>query len=288
MNILVEHKSKVLSALLLWGVFASCNDNKTGTNGTGSVDSTKTAVSDSSSKKAPAKMTDDDIKLASKNYLMPEPGAIFAALSKFGKVDWKSTTTFSVNAKVADNASKAFAMGASIANSYIAIQANDHNKLTSTSEQIYQFGKELGLEKEIAKAKTELATRMKNNNDSMLPSAVNGVFEDFRTSSAKITNGKDYFLYASLGGWMQGIRSVTNHLIANYNEKPTELIKDVNPINSLKDGIQASSLAFDKKADLIKNLNDLAALIANKQSLSKDDIVKINANVNNTFKLFNQ
>ncbi len=167
-----------------------------------------------------------DVKRLSKtvdDVVVPLPNEIFGALNKLDSVNWKEYVRTDKGANFTERPRIALLLGATIADGFIAVQAEDAPSVKEIGQRVVSLAKGIGVGNSIvphAKAITEAADRRNWNNvrqeldrtQNSVQQAMNEVHDE------KLSQ------LVSLGGWLRGTQVLTSVVDRHFSTDGAELL----------------------------------------------------------------
>jgi hypothetical protein len=167
-----------------------------------------------------------DVKRLSKtveDVVVPLPNEIFGALNKLDSVNWKEYVRTDKGANFTERPRIALLLGATIADGFIAVQAEDAPSVKEIGQRVVSLAKGIGVGNSIvphAKAITEAADRRNWTNvrqeldrtQNSVQQAMNEVHDE------KLSQ------LVSLGGWLRGTQVLTSVVDRHFSTDGAELL----------------------------------------------------------------
>lgn len=167
-----------------------------------------------------------DVKRLSKtveDVVVPLPNEIFGALNKLDSVNWKEFVRTSKGANFTERPRIALLLGATIADGFIAVQAEDAPSVKEIGQRVVTLAKGIGVGNSIvphAKAITDAADRRNwdavrqelDRTQNSVQQAMNEVHDE------KLSQ------LVSLGGWLRGTQVLTSVVDRHYSADGAELM----------------------------------------------------------------
>ncbi len=167
-----------------------------------------------------------DVKRYSKtvdDVVVPLPNEIFGALNKLDSVNWKEFVRTNKGANFTERPRIALLLGATIADGFIAVQAQDAPSVKEIGQRVVSLAKGIGVGNSIvphAKAITEAADRRDwigvrqelDRTQNSVQQAMNEVHDE------KLSQ------LVSLGGWLRGTQVLTAVVNRHFSEDGAELL----------------------------------------------------------------
>lgn len=159
----------------------------------------------------------------SDNLILPSPGELFVAIDKLGEADWTDAASYSSKYDYNNNYSRALNLGVRAADGFLAIQAQDKEKLGDMIVVILTLAEELLVREAIldkGKMFDQLAREEKwDELHRELDSLRDDVIEEM-----KRLGDREIALLVSAGGWIEGLRATTKILNASYKPKASSIL----------------------------------------------------------------
>jgi hypothetical protein len=207
----------------------------------------------------PAEIIDDVI--------VPMPSEIFLVLDKLGRPDWKSLVRAEKVSVPTNRLDTALLLGATVAEGFIAVQAQDEAMVEKLGREVLKLASALGFKDAV----------MPHTN-SILDSAKKGLWEIVRVELDKTQKtvrdlmeerrDGDMASCVSLGGWLRGTEAVTHVVESHYTADSAELLNQPDIIRHFKKSLAKLKKIFPNLQGsqpqvpaLIAGLNDVSNVI---------------------------
>jgi hypothetical protein len=243
------------------------------------------AGSKAEEKPSPGPLTPEEMASVTQ-YVIPPAADIFNRLGKASKIDWKK-----IAAKIAKedlqagttkglpNATKAINLGFRVADSFIAVQAQDDKLLGKLADVLKNLGTDLKVSESIQK-RGEEARQLVKDKKWMAAGSTLATMRDEVIAGLKEKENKDSVVLASLAGWLRGLQIVSDNLAEQYNADGTKALRDTALIKYLKTEVETLGTeskehpfakAFLAKADQIQGI----VSFSKDGTMSKEDIATL-------------
>src|SRR5213592_3177837 len=174
----------------------------------------------------PAPLTPDQLAQASRSdtLTIPTPGELFAALSKPGKPNWPAQyrgpipTTFSNRAQIALN------LGGLVADSFIAVEAQDGQQVKNIGADIIKLAKALGVSENVLGRGKSINDFAENDQWDALQEELEATQNEVK-ASMQSHRDQDLIILVSVGGWVRGTQVVSAAVMQNYDERAAKVLR---------------------------------------------------------------
>ena len=220
-----------------------------------------------------------DVKRLSKtveDVVVPLPNEIFAALSKLDSVNWKEFVRTNKGANFTERPRIALLLGATIADGFIAVQAEDAPSVKEIGQRVVSLAKGIGVGNSIvphAKAITEAADRRDWSNvrleldrtQNSVQQAMNEVHDE------KLSQ------LVSLGGWLRGTQVLTSVVDRHFSSDGAELLHQPDLLEYFQRKL-ASMPEYDVPllGQIRDSLVEVKPLVETEKPISAASVKKIN------------
>lgn len=167
--------------------------------------------------KLPAKIMEDVV--------VPVPSEVFAALDKMGESNWHGVLR-SVSEKTPTPSERpeiALLMGSTIAEGFIAVQAQDSGEVKEIGREILKLAKALAIQEQVVKRTNAIIESADKKAWDRVRVEFDGALTDVRSAMTALKDDELSQL-VSLGGWLRGTEAVTQVVSGNYSAERAELL----------------------------------------------------------------
>ncbi len=156
--------------------------------------------------------------------LVPNPAELFAILDKLGTPDWKSCLRSGVEGNHGgDRTALALRFGATIAEGFIAVQAEDPNAVLDLGQAILELSRDLGLEDAVFPHCQAIIEACEKKHWQRVRQELDLTHRTVRLSMEQIRD-EDLAQCVSIGGWLRGTEALTEIIGSAYNSDKAEIL----------------------------------------------------------------
>lgn len=219
--------SWVVVALL--SLLVSCSGEKKESQEEAATVTADTSVASLLAKEDPAvaqrdtRLTDEEKRMFGQTVLVPSPAELFSALDKLATVDWQHVVSYNPERNYPDEYSRALNLGLRVADGFIAVYAQDSNKLGEMAEAIYFLAHALNVQESLLGKREALLEHARKDEWMQLRQALDGVQADVLKEIERMGES-DIATLAVVAGWLEGIRIVSTVLATSYNEEASMVL----------------------------------------------------------------
>jgi len=223
-------------------------------------------------------ITQAEMDSAKMLYLIPSPGEIFTALDKLDQVPWGQMPSYESRTAYNDNETRALNLGIRVADAFMAIKAQDASNLGEMNEQIFSMSQEIGLGDALFQRREEIENLVGESKWDELNASLDNVQADVRQEVESMGEG-ELVVLASIGGWMEGLRAITDYLQNDYSEEKAELLELQDLLSYFNEEFKQmdSDVASHPLVTQTQQaVNEILQVIENKDMVSQEDVSQIN------------
>lgn len=223
----------------------------------------------------PSKIAGDIID----DVIVPVPSEVFMVLDKLGQPDWKSELPDIIRSRfTGDRAHVALLLGTVIADGFVAVQAQNSERVKETGREVLRLAAAIGVRESVVRRSKSIIDAADNKDWRGIRSELDKALLEVRTAMQELNDEKLAQL-VSLGGWLRGTEVVTSIIEKNYSADRAELLNQPllidyfsSQLHSMPPGLEASSFVVSIKSGLKK----IRPLIGDGNDvISKESVIKI-------------
>lgn len=241
----------------------------------------------------PASINLSDFPAASvEDVVVPVPSEIFSVLDKLGNPNWKAELSQRKIQTPEDRAQTALLLGSVIAEGFIAVEAEDTERVKELGRNVLSLADAINVRKSVITRCKSITDKANQHNWRGVRMEFDGALQDVRTAMDEM-NDEDLAQLVSLGGWLRGTAALTSIINKHYTPEGAELLHQPELvhyfercINTMQPRLKNNSIvlhvrdALHQIAPVIeeksKNINPTK--VQKIQAITEDVILKINAN----------
>lgn len=206
--------------------------------------------------KFPAAAVDDVV--------VPVPSEIFNVLDKLGSPNWKAEMRDNLGKNTGNRAQVALLLGTIIADGFIAVEAEDSEKVKEIGQEVLTLADAINVRKAVISRSKSITEKADAKNWSAVRSEFDGALQDVRGAMEELGDD-DLAQLVSLGGWIRGTEVLTSIVGKNYTPDGAELLNQPELVNYFTRRIDNMRNSRLKKEPLVgrvrKLLRDIKPLI---------------------------
>ncbi|HYF34130.1 MAG TPA: hypothetical protein VD994_02480 [Prosthecobacter sp.] len=184
----------------------------------------------------PGKVVDDVI--------VPVPSEVFSVLDKLGEPNWRAEMRDLDLPNTTDRTLLSLMFGIVIAEVFVAVQAEDKDKVQDIGREVIRLATALGLTKAVRPHAQAILDAADKNDWSSIRREFDRTQKTVRDSMEQMKDA-DLSQCVSMGGWLRGTASVTSVVGKNFSGDRAELLNQPMLVEHFVTAI--SRMAADKK-----------------------------------------
>jgi hypothetical protein len=155
--------------------------------------------------------------------VVPVPSEIFSVLDKLGEPNWRQEIREVKNPSTTDRTRLSLSFGTTVAEGFVAVQAQDKEKVEAIGREVIDLATSLGLVKSVRPHAQAILDAAKKDDWASIRKELDLTQKTVRDTMEKM---KDAPLAqcVSLGGWLRGTSSVTSVVNKNFSADRAELL----------------------------------------------------------------
>ncbi len=154
---------------------------------------------------------------------LPSPGEIFSALDRMGEADWRNAGGFNTRYDYTDDVARALNLGVRAADGFLAIQAQDKERLGEMVTVIMTLADELMVEEALLVEGRRLEAMAEREEWDALRRELDGLRRAVLSEMERLGDD-DLATLVSAGGWLAGLRAASTVLSRNYDPQASSLL----------------------------------------------------------------
>ena len=186
--------------------------------------------------------------------IVPVPSEIFSVLDKLGDPDWKAQVFGGSRPNFSERTDVALLLGATVADGFIAVQAEDKKTVENIGREVLSLATALGIRDDVLKHCQAIEDAAK----AALWDAVRSELDATQaTVRAKMESMRDGALAecVSVGGWLRGTEVVTDVIMKAYSGERAELLLQPDLADYFNDALE-EMLTRARSAEKLKRIAD--------------------------------
>ena len=241
----------------------------------------KAAPAKSSQEVVPTTLRLSEFPAASvQDVLVPVPSEIFGVLDKLGNPNWKAQLRLSKTHTPEDRAQIALLLGSVIAEGFIAVEAEDTERVKDLGRDVLTLADAINVRKSVIARSKSIIDKADHHDWRGVRLEFDGALQDVRAAMDEM-NDQDLAQLVSLGGWLRGTDALTAIVDANYTTAGAELLHQPELVHYFNRCINTMPSRLRKNPLVLQVgnvLDQISPIIDGKNSsISREKVKKINA-----------
>lgn len=199
------------------------------------------------------------------NVVVPVPQEIFLSLDKLGHQDWRGEIKASNYGKLGKRSQIALLLGVVVAEGFVAVQAEDREKVEAIGGHVMRLSKALGVSESVTSHAQSIIESAKENDWRNIRQELDKVQESVRQAMAELRDEELAELVA-IGGWLRGTEALASILTKHYSEAGADILNQPDLVAHLNNQIGKMPLGTRSSGvvkEVRKGLDDLQPLLRN-------------------------
>jgi len=211
--------------------------------------------------------------------VIPVPTEVFGVLDKLGSPNWHEVLRSVKTENLGKRPQVALLLGATIAEGFIAVEAQEPEEVKKIGRQVLTLSKAIGVQKSVISRTSSIIEAADKKDWKTIRTELDGAAKDVKQAMIEL-NDDQLAQLVSLGGWLRGTEALTQVVTKNYTKDGAELLHQPaivdyfeRTLNGLNPRLKNSVLV--KK--IAKQLPELRKLIDPAGGITSQKVEKIHA-----------
>lgn len=213
---------------------------------------------------------------AVEDVVVPVPSEVFAALDRLGTPSWRDEFRDNLGKNTGNRAQVALLLGTVIAEGFVAVEAEDTEKVKEIGREVLKLSKAINVDKAVIERCNSITTKADAKDWQGVRREFDGALQNVRQAMREL-NDDDIAQLVSLGGWLRGTEVLTSIVRKNYKPDGAELLHQPELLNYFKTRIDRMSPRLRRDDLVVKirgTLIEIKPLING--DISAENVAKIN------------
>ncbi|HWB02680.1 MAG TPA: hypothetical protein VG796_06610 [Verrucomicrobiales bacterium] len=186
--------------------------------------------------------------------IVPVPSEIFSALDRLGNPDWKAQITRAERPSFTERTDVALLLGATVADGFIAVQAEDKKTVENIGKDVLSLSTALGVREDVLKHCQAIDDAAKTAKWDTVRTELDATQA---TVKAKMESLRDGALAEciSVGGWLRGTEVITDVITKSFSKERAELLYQPDLADYFNDALE-DMLTRAKNPAKLKSIAD--------------------------------
>jgi len=213
--------------------------------------------------------------------VVPVPSEIFVVLDKLGTPNWRAEYVDTPAKPPADRARIAILLGTVIANGFVAVQAQDSERVKEIGKEVLRLAEAINVRKAVIGRSKSITEKADQKKWLAVREEFDGALQDVRSAMSEL-NDEALAQLVSLGGWIRGTQALTSIVQKGYSKEGAELLHQPRLIDYFSEQIDVMPSRL-RKAELVseirKTLDQIKPLVGKEDGskISPESVKRINA-----------
>ena len=155
--------------------------------------------------------------------IVPVPSEIFTVLDKLGDPDWKAEVTTTPKPNFSERTDVALLLGATVADGFIAVQAEDKKSVTDVGRNVLSLAQALGVKDDVLRHCQAIDDAANATKWDVVRQELDATQATVRAKMNQMHDGA-LAECISVGGWLRGTQVITNVIGKTWTAERAELL----------------------------------------------------------------
>ncbi len=187
--------------------------------------------------------------------VVPVPSEIFAVLDKLGNPNWKAQLRDGKAQTPEDRARTALLLGNVIAEGFVAVEAEDAERVKELGRQVLTLADAINVRKSVIARSKSITDKADQRDWKGVRAEFDGALQDVRGAMQEL-NDQDLSQLVSLGGWLRGTEVLTSIVGSGFSKDGAELLHQPELVNYFDRCISSMSSRL-RKNTLVANIREV-------------------------------
>ena len=162
--------------------------------------------------------------------VVPVPSEVFAVLDKLGSPNWRGELRSALGRSRGERAQVALLLGTVIAEGFIAVEAEDTERVKDVGREVLSLSESIGVRKAVVARSNAIVDKAQRSEWAAVRKELDGALQDVRGAMEELNDG-DLAQLVSLGGWIRGTEVLTSIVDKDYKPRRAELLHQPDLLN---------------------------------------------------------
>jgi len=211
--------------------------------------------------------------------VVPVPTEVFGVLDKLGSPNWHEVLRPVKAENLGSRSQVALLLGSTIAEGFIAVEAQDPEEVKKVGRQVLSLSKAIGVQKSVISRTSSIIEAADKKDWQVIRREFDGATKDVKQAMIELEDTQLAQL-VSLGGWLRGTEALTQVVSRNYSKDGAELLHQPAILQYFErklDGLNPRLKENKVVTKIASRLPELATLIEPAGGVSPQKVEKINS-----------
>jgi hypothetical protein len=155
--------------------------------------------------------------------VVPVPSEVFNVLDKLGNPKWRAEISENLGKQTGNRSQVALLLGNVIAEGFIAVEAEDPEKVKEIGRRVLTLSKAINVEKAVLERSKSITDKADVKDWHAVRREFDGALQDVKGAMQELGDD-DLAQLVSVGGWIRGTHVLTSIVSKNYTSESAELL----------------------------------------------------------------
>jgi len=163
---------------------------------------------------------------------IPSPGECFAAINKYDRPAWSQLVRVPASPTTTNRALLALHLGTRVADGFIAVEAQDSQRVKNIGRDIINLAKSLGITQSILARGNSISDFAENNEWNALREELDATENEVKLAM-RAQNDSDLVSLVTVGAWLRGTQAACDVVGGQYREDVSQILNQPSVVGLL-------------------------------------------------------
>lgn len=194
------------------------------------------------------------------NVVVPVPSEVFLVLDKLGNPNWRGEMRENLGRQTGNRAQVALLLGTVIAEGFVAVEAEDPEKVKDIGRRVLTLSKAINVEKAVLERSKSITDKADLKDWKAVRKEFDGALQDVK-GAMKELGDDDLAQLVSVGGWIRGTEVLTSIVRKSYTPDGAELLHQPALLNFFSKKLETMSNKRLAGDELVLRIRKMLAAI---------------------------
>jgi len=194
------------------------------------------------------------------NVVVPVPSEVFLVLDKLGNPNWRGELRESLGRQTGNRTQVALLLGTVIAEGFVAVEAEDPEKVKDIGRRVLALSKAINVEKAVLERSKSITDKADIKDWKAVRKEFDGALHDVKNAMQELGDD-DLAQLVSVGGWIRGTEVLTSIVRKSYTPDGAELLHQPALLNYFSRKLETLSNKRLASDDLVARIRKMLAAI---------------------------
>ena len=194
------------------------------------------------------------------NVVVPVPSEVFLVLDKLGNPNWRGELRESLGRQSGNRAQVALLLGTVIAEGFVAVEAEDPERVKDIGRRVLALSKAINVEKAVLERSKSITDKADIKDWKSVRKEFDGALHDVKNAMQELGDD-DLAQLVSVGGWIRGTEVLTSIVRKSYTPDGAELLHQPALLNYFSRKLETLSNKRLASDDLVARIRKMLAAI---------------------------